>query len=298
MPNLRRPSEFQDDRPSRGKIAYRRFIRLLRPIILLLVVFGLFGGGSIILIRLALKQQYFPIREKIIQLMPLKIEKIEITGCTLTSKEEVMEALGVQKGDSILQFSVNDAKKNLNVLPFVDHVLIERQLPGSIIIHISERTPFAVWQNQGKFVLIDRQGNIVNDHGMSGKDGNAFLKLPLVVGKGANLAAAELLDIITTQPEIKKRLVAAVRVGERRWNLDLRDGTTVFLPENQEEPAVQRLIRYQKDFQLLDRPVKNIDLRLPDRMVIRQNKTVAPNNNNPDTETGSQPNADSDTTSE
>lgn len=226
----------------------------------------------------------------------MKITKIIITGCNLTLEKDVKDALGIHIGDSIFNFSVQEAQQRLDELPFVDHALLKRQLPNTIIIHITERTPFAVWQYQGQFKLIDRKGQIVNDHGMSGKDGQAFLKLPLVVGLGANTEGAELLDILSTQPEIKKHVVAIVRVGNRRWNLDMKNGTTVLLPENQELPALQRLNQLQKQFQLLDRAIKTIDLRLADRLFIQEDKeyinkqqTNTQNKEGDDTPTSSTP---------
>lgn len=269
---MRKRPDYQNDRPSKSKIAFRRSKRLLRPFIFLIIIFGILGGGGWFVAHLASDQQYSVMLDKVTSLLPMKISKIIITGCNLTTENEVKDALGIHIGDSIFAFSVHDAQQRLDALPFVDHALLKRQLPNTITIHITERTPFAVWQHQGQFQLIDRKGQIVDDHGMSGKDGQAFLKLPLVVGIGANTEGAELLDIVSTQPEIKKHVVAAVRVGNRRWNLDLKNGTVVLLPENQELPALQRLNRLQKDIQLLDRPIKTIDLRLADRLIIQEDK--------------------------
>ncbi|MDI2090765.1 cell division protein FtsQ/DivIB [Commensalibacter oyaizuii] len=282
MSSLNKRPEYQNDRPSKSKIAFRRSKRLLRPFFFLILIIGLFIGGGWLIFRIAADQHYAVIQEKLANIVPMKISKIIITGCDLTPEDDIKKALGIKIGDSIFNFSVQDAQRRLNDLPFVETALLKRQLPNTIIIHITERRPFAVWQHKGKFMLIDRKGNIVNDHGMSGKDGQAFLKLPLVVGYGANTTAAELIDILSAQPEVKKRLVAAVRVGNRRWNLNLKNGTVIELPENQELPAIQRLIRYQKEIQLLDRPVKNIDLRLSDRLIIREDKNFMNPSSNPD----------------
>ncbi len=65
------------------------------------------------------------------------------------------------------------------------------------------------------------------------------------------------------------RLVAAVRVGERRWNLQLRGGMNVMLPEGHEPEAIDRLMALQQDHALLDRPLEVVDMRLPDRLVLR-----------------------------
>ena len=64
-------------------------------------------------------------------------------------------------------------------------------------------------------------------------------------------------------------MVAAVRVGERRWNLRLNNGADVMLPEGHEVAALDRLMQLQQQHALLDRPLAAIDLRLPDRLVLR-----------------------------
>ena len=64
-------------------------------------------------------------------------------------------------------------------------------------------------------------------------------------------------------------MVAAVRVGERRWNLRMKSGTDVLLPEGAEAQALAKLAELQATHALLDRPLQAIDLRLPDRLVVR-----------------------------
>ena len=157
-----------------------------------------------------------------------------------------------------------DARARLETLSWVQSATVSRRLPGTIVVSLVERHPFAVWQNQGKFMLIDRDGHPVPD-----QDVAAFGQLPLVVGLGAPAPAPALLDALAAYPVIKSHTVAAVRVGERRWNLHLTNGGDVLLPEGQVPAALQRLAELQTAHALLDRPLQVIDLRLPDRLVVR-----------------------------
>jgi cell division protein FtsQ len=97
-----------------------------------------------------------------------------------------------------------------------------------------------------------------------------------VVGLGAPAAAAALIDALAAQPTIQSRVTAAVRVGERRWNLRLNNGTDVLLPEGAEVPALARLAELQQSHALLDRPLERVDMRLPDRFVFRPLPSHAP----------------------
>jgi cell division protein FtsQ len=173
-------------------------------------------------------------------------------------------ALGVSIGDPILGFSVEMARQRMETLSWVEHATVERRLPNTVVVFLQERRPFAIWQNQAKFVLIDRSGQVVANQNVA-----EFRQLPLVVGPGAPAAAAPLIDALTNRPDLQKRIVAAVRVGERRWNLRLNNGADVMLPEGHEVQALDRLMQLQQQHALLDRPLAAIDMRLGDRLVLR-----------------------------
>ncbi|NHO32205.1 cell division protein FtsQ/DivIB [Acetobacter fallax] len=255
------------DRPSRFMLFVRRHKHILR-------FFGgvavLVAGGTIFLRIHGVQTVLAPLRSKIVAEIPLRVTAIRVEGQNLTSPDSIRAALGVSVGDPMLEFDVAAARKRLDDLPFVDHASVERHLSGLIVVRLVERPPFAVWQHHGRFVLIDHDGNPVPDKGMTGKDARAFMQLPLVVGEGADHAAADLLDAVAKVPDVSSRMTAATLVGDRRWTITLKDGTIVYLPEAEEVPALNRLASLQKRFGLLDRPVEIIDLRLPDRMTIRE----------------------------
>ena len=80
----------------------------------------------------------------------------------------------------MLGFSLEGARQRIATLSWVESAAVERRLPGTLVVNLVERRPFAIWQNQGKFVLIDRDGQVV-----ANEDVAAFGDLPLVVGAGA-----------------------------------------------------------------------------------------------------------------
>jgi len=253
------------DRPGRWKLLWRRQKRLLRPTAFASLAFCALMAG-VVLVNLVGRGA--PMRERLGRAgagAGLEVRNVVVEGRQKTPEALLQAAIGVAPGDPILSYSVSDARARLERLTWVRSALVERVLPGTIRVVLTERRPFAVWQNQGKFVLIDRVGNIVTD-----SDIQEFAdKLPLVVGVGAPLAAAPLLDAMAGFPDLGQHLVAAVRVGERRWNLCMSNGADVLLPEGAEPPALARLAELQASKQLLDRPLQEIDLRLPDRMRVR-----------------------------
>jgi len=194
----------------------------------------------------------------------LRVTDVVIEGRANTPEPLLRAAIGVAKGDPILGFSVEMARQRVETLSWVEHATVERRLPGTVVVFLQERRPFAIWQNQGKFVLIDRAGQLVANQNVA-----EFRQLPLVVGLGAPAGAATLIDALTDRPDLQKRVVAAVRVAERRWNLRLNNGADVMLPEGHEVQALERLMQLQQKHALLDRPLAAIDMRLADRLVLR-----------------------------
>jgi cell division protein FtsQ len=253
------------DRPGRWKLLFRRQRRLLRPVAVISIVF-IAGIGCLAAAQFIGHGP--PLRERIGlagAAFGMRVRDIIIEGRQKTPESLLRAALGIAKGDPILGFSVADARERIASINWVRDVTVERRLPATIIVRLTERRPFAVWQNQGKFTLIDRAGEIVAD-----ADVAVFGdQLPLVVGAGAPRAAAALLDALAAQPTLMPHVVAAVRVGDRRWNLRMKNGADVLLPEGAEPQALAKLVELNTQHALLDRPLAEVDLRLPDKLVIR-----------------------------
>lgn len=262
----RRPRNSVRDRPARSTLLLRRVRKMLRPITWasVAVLVSLFVALAV---HSATSGGFGSFRERLGRLTAfagLRVTKVVVEGRANTPESLLRAAIGVTKGDPILGFSVEQARRRIETLSWVRHATVERRLPGTVVVHVQERRPFAIWQHDGKFVLIDRNGNVV-----SNEDVAHFRQLPLVVGAGAPAAAAGLLDALLTHPALQARTVAAVRVGKRRWNLMTKDGITVMLPAGHAAVALDRLMQLQQDHAVLDRPLAAIDMRLPDRVVFR-----------------------------
>jgi cell division protein FtsQ len=253
------------DRPSKGQVLRRRIRRAFAPLAAGLVLMGIFGGAAGLVHVFGQGESF---RERVghaTAAIGLRVHEVVVEGRQKTPEALLRAAIGVATGDPILSFSVADARARIETIRWVQNAVVSRRLPDTILVSLTERRPFAVWQHDGKFVLIDRDGQLVTDSDVGTFSG----ELPLVVGEGAPAAAAALIDALAAHPDIQSRVQAAVRVGERRWNLRLTNGMDVMLPEGAEVQALARLADMQTTHALLDRPLQALDLRLPDRLVFR-----------------------------
>jgi cell division protein FtsQ len=138
-------------------------------------------------------------------------------------------------------------------------------LPDTILLSIEERKPLAIWQHRGKFALIDEQGEVILR-----QDLGKYNDLLIVVGKNAPVQTAQLLTTLRTQPALRRMVRAAVWVGDRRWNLRLTGDIDVRLPEGDPIAAWKRLAEYEKAHKVLERDIQILDLRIPDRLIVRK----------------------------
>jgi cell division protein FtsQ len=194
----------------------------------------------------------------------LSVENVLVEGRRRSKRSAVIEALGVARGVPILRLDPHAAKTRLEGLPWVYRASVVRRLPETVYVRLIEREPLALWQNNGELAVIDRSGGII-----PGAEAGRFAKLPLVVGEDAADHAAELLAMLAKEPVLKAKVAAAVRVRGRRWNVRLDGGIDVRLPEEGAAAAWAQLARIQREHGVLERDVVLIDLRMPDRLVVR-----------------------------
>ena len=199
----------------------------------------------------------------------LVVADVRVEGRETTSRETIMTALGAGPGTPILAISPRRAKEQLEALPWIRSAVVERRLPDTLYVRLVERKPLALWQHNSKLDLIDREGAVIPVTRL-----DRFAKLPMVVGDHAADHAAELLDMLATEPDLAARVSAAIRVGDRRWNLRIDNAIDVFLPADAAMTAWAQLARLERSSAILKRDVQAVDIRLPDRLVLRVSPEV------------------------
>jgi cell division protein FtsQ len=194
----------------------------------------------------------------------LEITQVSVTGLGRALPADVFAALEGVPGRSILGFDSGAAKVALEALPWVKSATIARALPGELTIRIDERQPFAVWQNRQLPFLIDEEGRTLEPVAPSDHP-----ELPVVAGAGAAEDARTILALLARYPGLRSRVAAAVRVGGRRWTLNLRNGPDILLSADDPAGSIERLVALEKAHKILARRVTAIDLRQPRQLVLR-----------------------------
>ncbi len=193
------------------------------------------------------------------------VRKILVKGRVETSRQDILKALQLKRGTHILAFNPELARIRVEALPWVQKAIVERHLPDVVHLYLIERRPLALWQRNGIFSLIDKKGGVIPLGDVS-----AYANLIIIIGDDAPTKAGGLFKVLAREPQLENQITAAVRVGGRRWNLHLNGQTEVLLPEKGASEAWTHLAKLYKNHGLLFNDLKTIDLRLADRVVIKQ----------------------------
>lgn len=200
------------------------------------------------------------------------VTRITVTGKLHATDAAITAALGAGPGTMMLGFDTDAAKTRLEAVPWIRHAQVMRLLPSTLQVVVEERTPYAVWQNHGQTYVVDTEGVM-----LAPALREAYRDLPLVVGEGAGKNAAQLFDQLTPFGELTQDLIAAIRVGDRRWTLKLASGLEIMLPDDNIAEALTSLTKLDRDKGVLKRDLAAVDLRLLDRVTVRLRETASAN---------------------
>ncbi len=194
------------------------------------------------------------------------VNNVLITGRIRTPSSDIANALHLTKEMPMTQVDLRQAFNKLSQLPWIKTVQIHRQLPNLIHLRIVEKTPIALWQKNGKYHPIDSEGHLI------ATSFKGLEYLVILVGDNAPEYAPELVNEISKYPELARRTMSAIRIGNRRWNLildNVQNGLTIELPEEGLAYALQRLDVLHQKHQILNRQLSLIDLRLPNKLIVQ-----------------------------
>lgn len=127
----------------RKKIRKRRIITALITVIILLVCVGIVLSLTV----------FFP------------IEKINVTGSTRYTSEQIINGCGIQLGDNLFTVSESRAVKQIRPqLPFVERLEFERDIKGVLNIVVTEAKEHSCYKVGDKYYSVGKDGWVLNSY--------------------------------------------------------------------------------------------------------------------------------------
>jgi cell division protein FtsQ len=228
--------------------------------------FGIVKGGHLEELTSALSDT----RNALANSAGFRITTVAINGRKQLTQDEVLASGGVNGRSSLLFLDAAAVRDRLKANPWIADATVLKLYPGQLQIDIIERSAFALWQQDGRLSVISDDGAVLEPY-LSRR----FVSLPLVVGKGAATHARDFLALLARYPQVHAVTKAAIFVGERRWNLRLKDGLDIRLPENDVGKALASLSKLDREDRLFSRDIVAVDMRLPDRLTVQLSDDAA-----------------------
>ncbi|WP_186402675.1 cell division protein FtsQ/DivIB [Sphingopyxis sp. P1IMeth2] len=195
-----------------------------------------------------------------------QVKKVEVVGADRIDRLKVYDIALAQKDRSMAAVELDDVRRDLMQYGWIKDARVSRRLPDTLVVDIVERTPAAIWQNDGRLSLIDDSGVVLEPVTVA-----TMPDLPLVIGPNANRRAQDLDALLAEASSLKELLAGATWVGNRRWDLRFRSGETLSLPEGDTEAkaALAKFAHMDGANRLLGRGILRFDMRDPSRFVLR-----------------------------
>jgi cell division protein FtsQ len=204
------------------------------------------------------------------RLVGLGLEKITISGISQMRENEVLAAAGLNSKLSLAFLDVGEVRERLERVPMVASASVRKLYPNELSIALTERQAYAIWQLNGELFVIASDGTVIDL-----MQDARYTALPFVVGEQANSRTKEYLALMEAAGPLKDRIRAGTLVAGRRWTLKMDNGMDVRLPERGAKAAIARLAALERDQKILEKDVLAVDLRMPDRVVVRLSEEAA-----------------------
>jgi cell division protein FtsQ len=108
-------------------------------------------------------------------------DQVQVTGNEYVPKGRVLEVFSADRNRSVLRIPLNERRRQLETIPWVEQATVRRALPNRIEVEIIERTPIAFLREGSNLELVDVHG-VILDRPLKGN-----FHFPVVTGIGADM---------------------------------------------------------------------------------------------------------------
>ena len=242
-------------------ICYQRFVFILKMSVILLLSLFIFTD-----LFKNFKEKICDVFYQETAKYGFVLQNVIIEGKKNAEYKDIIDLLEAEQGAPIFSINIKKVKERLENHIWLKTAIVVRQLPSTIYIAVTERTPIAIWQFKQKLYLVDAEGNRIVKH-----QGQEVGDLIQVVGQDANIYAQGLLIDLNSYPALAAKVKSAVRYGQRRWNLNFEQNITVKMPEDNFNEAYDYLYALNKNKNLFDQDYKMLDLRDSKKYYLEKN---------------------------
>ena len=190
-----------------------------------------------------------------------QIENIEVINNKKIKKNEVTRRLKHIYRKNILLVSINDIKKPLKNLNFLDKIEVKKKYPNTVLIKIFETRPVGIIFKDNEKYIIDSSSNLMNYN-----DNLIYDNLPNVFGKDSEKDFINFFDQLKNNNFPKKKIKNYYYFQINRWDIEMENKQLIKFPSTKRDLAIKQSVELlnRKDFN----DYKVIDLRIHGKIVV------------------------------
>jgi cell division protein FtsQ len=180
------------------------------------------------------------------------------------NSEQIRIVVAAYPERSFFKIKAETIRENLNEIPWVQKVSVNKKWPNKLTIKLIEHKAVAVWNNNQ---LLNAKGEIFEVDSIDN-----LAALPKINGKDSN--ASEIWNNYIRYNDIIKQIgydIVMTKVTNRGgWDLHLSNGVNINLGSQQMDAKLVRLVEtWMKLLNLNNNPPEYIDLRYTNGYVVR-----------------------------
>jgi len=233
-------------------------LKISSVIIIALAIGFLFFKRDILLKRSELVFNHFAVNAGMV------LSEVWVTGKHNQNKNEILNAINLNIGDSILLIDLDLIRDKINQLPWVSNSSVYLQSQGILQINVLEYIPVAVYELNNINYLININGNRIIQ--ISPDD---YIDLIRVIGENALQNMDEIKLIVKKLKNYNLSLNKIERIGNRRWNIYFSENFYVKLPSENPQSSLLRLEKFLSTYDVKSEKLAFIDLRLLDTLTFK-----------------------------
>lgn len=191
------------------------------------------------------------------------VQNIETYGTNAKDDEVIKLALGIAPGTNLRAVDLHQLNYRVSTIPGIKNSAVRRLPNGTIIVKIEKHKVIALWTDGAYYYPLSADGTKINTPSPERNDNSIVF---------AGDVPDNLTDVISSVSSISKYIDYLTMIESRRWNIRTKNGTTIYLPENDASSAINKIKVLNKTHKLLSRKLEIIDMRDSARILVKEQK--------------------------
>ena len=198
-------------------------------------------------------------------LTELSISKISVKGAKEPLKKEIIILVKNAATEGFSALKAQALREKIQEINKVEKAFVKLSTDGSVNVEVIQRKEAVVFFNNHLYEVLDSNGVILSLN----KHYQGLSSLPLLVGKDGQKNINELLSLINEIGSFQSEVLYYEWVGERRWNIHMKNDLVFKLPENNLNKGLEVMRMFLNETDTLLKPIVSVDLRNIDKPIIK-----------------------------